>query len=116
MQLPIMGLIKRHKILLFQVLLFLLLGLQIQDGICTYIGVSNHGLWIEQNPIIYRLMENFGIEIGLFVPKMISSLLILLMFNFLNDIYSSSMVLLLLIFTDLFYLWAAYHWLSFLLL
>jgi uncharacterized membrane protein len=40
------------------ILLFLIA--QAADGVCTYVGVSTFGVWLESNPLLATLIATFG--------------------------------------------------------
>jgi hypothetical protein len=43
------------------------------DGLFTYVGVAEHGIGIEGNPIIAALMTHLGHEVGLIAAKAVAA-------------------------------------------
>jgi uncharacterized membrane protein len=94
----------------FEWLLIILALFQIQDAVCTYIGVSSYGFWIEQNPLILSAMQTFGIFWGLAIPKLISLSLIYTVYEITKRMAYKKSTLFLVFLVDFFYAWAAYNW------
>ena len=51
--------------------MILLILFQLQDGVCTYIGIVRFGETIEANPLIRFIISIFGSTVGLLIPKLI---------------------------------------------
>ena len=54
-----------------------LLLFQIFDALLTYHGVARYGVEVEGNPVVLIMMQQFGIVGGLFLSKLLASLLLL---------------------------------------
>lgn len=59
----------------------ILISFQILDGVFTYVGTLIHGLEIEGNPLVYKLIEHAGAFLGISIAKLFAIAAILFLWN-----------------------------------
>jgi hypothetical protein len=97
------------KKFLFKFFLATLAIFQIQDGLCTHVGVDRFGIGIEANPLIRCFVDAFGVHAGLALPKLFGLVLIAYILYYEKFSHKTS-TLVLLFLVNCFYLYAAINW------
>lgn len=92
--------------------------LQALDGVLTYIGVSLHSSLIEGNPIVKKVIDLLGPELGLITVKAGAiGLLVFIIYSRLGENFEEKdfyMYLGALTLINIIYLWVVGYWIMFL--